>query len=164
MFGLIYPVARCIYTVLQAGRICHISVERSLLSITSIIKKTTANVERLRIYRSDKNMVISRFHLLYLFSVLHYLTLRRPVLEVVAKSSHAAARVLCKAPYILEFNPHPFYSFRRPKNQIRIRIAYGLDSPSLAGFWKKYRATARAVKKIKHNLLFYLLFIILYNT
>jgi len=30
--------------------------------------------------------------------------------------------------YILESNPHPFYSFRGLKNQMRIRIAYGLES------------------------------------
>ena len=28
-----------------------------------------------------------------------------------------------KVPYILESNPHPFYSFRGLKNQMRIRIA-----------------------------------------
>ena len=33
-------------------------------------------------------------------------------------------------PYILESNPHPFYSFRGLKNQKRIRIACGLDSRS----------------------------------
>ena len=33
-------------------------------------------------------------------------------------------------PYILESNPHPFYSFRGLKNQMRIRIACGLDSRS----------------------------------
>jgi len=32
--------------------------------------------------------------------------------------------------YILESNPHPFYSFRGLKNQMRIRIACGLDSQS----------------------------------
>ena len=31
-------------------------------------------------------------------------------------------------PYILESNPHPFYSFRGLKNQMRIRIARGLES------------------------------------
>jgi hypothetical protein len=30
--------------------------------------------------------------------------------------------------YILESNPHPFYSFRGLKNQMRITIACGLDS------------------------------------
>ena len=39
-------------------------------------------------------------------------------------------------PYILESNPHPFYSFRGLKNQMRIRIACGLDLRSRAGFWK----------------------------
>ena len=56
-------------------------------------------------------------------------------------------------PYILESNAHPFYSFSGLKNQMRIRIACGLDSRSRAGFWKFY-------------LLFYLLlilFIILCN-
>jgi len=33
-------------------------------------------------------------------------------------------------PYILESNPHTFYSFRGLKNQMRIRIACGLDSRS----------------------------------
>jgi len=33
-------------------------------------------------------------------------------------------------PYILESNLHPFYSFRGLKNQMRIRIACGLDSRS----------------------------------
>jgi len=41
-------------------------------------------------------------------------------------------------PYILDSNPHPFYSFRGLKNQMRIRIACGLDSRSRAGFWKKW--------------------------
>jgi len=47
---------------------------------------------------------------------------------------------------------------------MRIRIAYGLDSRSWAGFWKNDRAAVRAVRTVQHNnLLFYLLFIILYN-
>jgi hypothetical protein len=43
-------------------------------------------------------------------------------------------------PYILESNPHPFYSFRGLKNQMRIRIECGLDSRSRTGFWKNDRA------------------------
>jgi hypothetical protein len=39
-------------------------------------------------------------------------------------------------PYILESNPHHFYSFRGLKNQMGIRIECGLDSRSRAGFWK----------------------------
>ena len=69
-------------------------------------------------------------------------------------------------PYILESNPHPFYSFRGLKNQMRIRIACGLDSRSWAGFWKNDRAAVRAVRTIQYsNLLFYLLFLfhILYS-
>jgi len=48
-------------------------------------------------------------------------------------------------PYILESNPHPFYSVRGLKNQMRIRITCGLDSRSWVGFWKNYRAAVRAV-------------------
>jgi len=67
-------------------------------------------------------------------------------------------------PYILESNPHTFYSFRGLKNQTRFRIACGLDSRSWAGFWINDRAAVRAVRTIQYNnLLFYLLFIILYN-
>jgi hypothetical protein len=51
-------------------------------------------------------------------------------------------------PYILESNPHPFYSFRGLKNLMRIRIACGLDSRSRAGFWKIYRAAVSAVRTI----------------
>ena len=65
--------------------------------------------------------------------------------------------------YILESNPHPFYSFRGLKNQMRIRIACGLYSRSWDGFWKNDRAAARVVRTIQYNnLLFYLLFIIYY--
>jgi len=70
-------------------------------------------------------------------------------------------------PYILESNPHPFYAFRGLKNQMRSRIACGLDSRSWAGFWKNDRAAVRSVRTIQYNnLLSYLLFIIcniLYN-
>jgi hypothetical protein len=54
-----------------------------------------------------------------------------------------------KLPHILESNPHPFYSFRGLKNQMRIRIAYGLDSRSRAGFWKNDRAAVCAVRTIQ---------------
>jgi len=56
---------------------------------------------------------------------------------------------ISQLPYILESNPHPFYSFRGPKNQMRIRIACGLDSQSRAGFWKNDRAAVRAVGTIQ---------------
>jgi hypothetical protein len=39
-------------------------------------------------------------------------------------------------PYILESNPHPFYSFRGLKNQMWIRFVCGLDLRSRARFWK----------------------------
>ena len=66
-------------------------------------------------------------------------------------------------PYILESNPHPFYSFRGLKNKMRITIVCGLDSRSRAGFWKNNGAAVRAVRTIQYNnLLFYLLLIIIY--
>ena len=67
------------------------------------------------------------------------------------QSFHTTAGLSIKIyiPYILESNPHPFYSFRGLKNQIRIRIACGLDSRSRAGFWKNVRAAVRAVKTIQ---------------
>jgi len=69
-----------------------------------------------------------------------------------------------KLPYILESILHPFYSFRGLKNQLLIIIACGLDSRSWAVFLKNYRAAVRAVRTIRsNNLLFSLLFIILYN-
>jgi len=52
-------------------------------------------------------------------------------------------------PNILESNPHLFYSFRGLENQMRIRIACGLDSRSTAGFWKNDRTNVRAVRTIK---------------
>jgi hypothetical protein len=52
-------------------------------------------------------------------------------------------------PYILESNPHPFYSFRGLKNQIRMRIECGLDSRSRAGVWQNDRAGVRAVQTIQ---------------
>jgi len=65
--------------------------------------------------------------------------------------------------YILESNPHPFYCYREPKNQMRITVACGLDSRSRAGFWKNDRAAVRAVRTIQYNnLLFYLLLITIY--
>jgi len=54
-----------------------------------------------------------------------------------------------KLPYILESNPHPFYSFRGVKNQMRIRIACGLDSLSRAEFWKNDRAAVPTVRTIQ---------------
>ena len=76
------------------------------------------------------------------------------------------ARALPKLPYILESNPHPFYSFGGLKNQTWVRIACGLDSRSWAGFWKNDTAAMSAVRTVQYNNLFYLLFIlynILYN-
>ena len=52
-------------------------------------------------------------------------------------------------PYILESNPHPFYSFRGLKNQMRIRIACGLDRDRELDFEKNDRAAVRAVRTIQ---------------
>jgi hypothetical protein len=52
-------------------------------------------------------------------------------------------------PYILESNPHLFYSFRGLEMQMRIRIECGLDSRSRAGFWPNDRAGVRAVRTIQ---------------
>jgi len=41
------------------------------------------------------------------------------------------------------------FSFRGLKNQMRIRIACGLDSRSRAGFWKNDTAAVRAVRTIQ---------------
>jgi len=62
--------------------------------------------------------------------------------------------------YILESNSHPFYSFRGLKNQMRIRIAFRLDSRSWAGFWKndKSRCTCR-----KNNTIQQFIILFIYN-
>ena len=56
-----------------------------------------------------------------------------------------------------------FYSFRGLKNQMRVRIACGLNSRSWAGFWKNDRAAVRAVRTIKYYNLLFILYSILYN-
>jgi len=95
-------------------------------------------------------------------SYLQYLT--RYIPFYTARVVQNPPKLAVYIPYILESNPHTFYSFRVLKNQMRIRIACGLDSRSWAGLWKNDRATVRGVRTIKYNhLLFYLLFIILYN-
>jgi hypothetical protein len=65
-------------------------------------------------------------------------------------------------PYILESNPHPFYSFRGPKNQMRIRIECGLYSRSRAGFCKSDRAGVRAVRTIQLFIILYIKIYIIY--
>jgi hypothetical protein len=52
-------------------------------------------------------------------------------------------------PYVLESNPHPFYSYRGLKGQMRIRIECRLDSRSRAGVWPTDRASVRAVRTIQ---------------
>jgi hypothetical protein len=72
------------------------------------------------------------------------------ILEVLVHyDSHIKKKKRFKLRYILESNPHPFYSFRGLKNQMGIRIACSLDSQSRAGFWKNDRTTVRAVRTIQ---------------
>ena len=52
-------------------------------------------------------------------------------------------------PYILKSNLHPFYSFRGLKNQMRIRIACGLDSRLRAGFWKNDTAAICTIRTVQ---------------
>jgi hypothetical protein len=57
--------------------------------------------------------------------------------------------------YILESNPHPFYSFRGLKNEMRIRIECGLDSQSRAasdldGF---FGCTTQAIRVFENRVL-----------
>ena len=61
-------------------------------------------------------------------------------------------------PYILESNPHHFYSFRGLKNQMRIRIACGLDSRSRAGFGKNDRAAVRGVRTIQQFIILFVIY------
>ena len=70
---------------------------------------------------------------------------RYNLLQFKPTNSHNCIRFTV-IPYILESNPHPFYSYRGLKNQMWIRIACGLDSRSRAGFWKNDRAAVRAVR------------------
>ena len=65
--------------------------------------------------------------------------------------------------YILESNPHPFYSFRELKNQMQIRITCGLHLRSRAGLWKNDRAAVHAVITIQYNNLLFIIYNILYN-
>ena len=73
----------------------------------------------------------------------------RSSLNVSDEISYPYKATGTNVPYILESNPHPFYSFRGVKNQMRIRISCGLDSQSWAGFCKAGRAAVRAVRTIK---------------
>jgi hypothetical protein len=60
---------------------------------------------------------------------------------------------MLEVPYILEYNPHPFYSFRGLK-----KIRCGLDSRSRAGFWINDTPAVHAVRTVQYNhLLFNLL-------
>jgi hypothetical protein len=71
-------------------------------------------------------------------------------LDVVNISGHIHDNhVLCYIPYILESNPHPFYSFRGLKMQMRIRIECALDSQSRAGVWPNDRAGVHAIRTIQ---------------
>ena len=52
-------------------------------------------------------------------------------------------------PYILESNPHPFYSFRGLKNQMLIRFAV------VSRILKNERDAVRVVRTIQYNTIIY---------
>ena len=85
-------------------------------------------------------------------------TTRRGKVNQEEEKFHETTVYQVKLLYILESNPHPFYSFRGLKNQMRIRIACGLDL-RWAGFWKNDRAAVSAVRTIQHNNLLFILYI-----
>jgi hypothetical protein len=62
---------------------------------------------------------------------------------------HYRLALLYNIPHILESNPHPFYSCRGLKGQMRIRIKCGFDSRSRAGVWPNDRTGVRAVRTIQ---------------
>jgi hypothetical protein len=67
---------------------------------------------------------------------------------------------LMHVPYILESNPHPFYSFRGLKNQMWITITCGLHLQRRGEFWKNYEAAVRAVRTTQYSnfsFIYYLL-------
>jgi len=76
-------------------------------------------------------------------------------------STRSISSVVNKVPYILESNPHSFYSFRGLKNHMWITIACGLDSRSKAGFWKNDRAAVRAVRIQYNTIIYYFIYYIL---
>jgi hypothetical protein len=103
------------------------------------------------------SLTVKKAHGCLSWRPLFFIDTRQSFSKVVALARNPAR--VCNIPYILESNPRPFYSFRGLKNQMRIRIACGLDLRSRAGFWKNDRAAVHAVRTIQYNNLFYLLFI-----
>jgi len=66
-----------------------------------------------------------------------YIKATIPLLKIFKLAGYFPDSPCLYVPYILESKPHYFYSIRCLKNQMRIRIACGLDSRSWAVFWKK---------------------------
>ena len=86
------------------------------------------------------------------WSISRYFTLQNNTTSTTIlnfSSKNSAFEFAREVLYILESNPHPFYSFRGLKNQMLTRIACGLDSRSRAGFWKNDRAAVRDVRTIQ---------------
>ena len=81
----------------------------------------------------------------------------------VSKITLFTTAFINKLPYILESNPHPFYSFRGLK-EIRCGLESRVDwiGGRELDFGKMIRAAVPAVRTIQYNNLFYFLFI-LYN-
>ena len=82
--------------------------------------------------------------------------LRASALYLVVSNSNIGNQLL----YILESNPQPVYGFRRPKNQMRITIACGLDSRSKAGFWKNDGATVHAVRHYNTIICYFIYYLL----
>jgi hypothetical protein len=121
--------------------------------------------------RNGKALLVAVYHLIWLVFEIYLKTVTSELYTSFSMKA-LTVRVFCSLisvyyiptyaqissvnlPYILESNPHPFYSFRRLKNQMRITIACGLDLRSRAGFWKNDRAAERAVRTIQYNTIIY---------
>src|SRR5215469_1130041 len=94
----------------------------------------------------DRNVVMQHMTACRVYFLTHNCELSLPTATPLREWTVSYLRTI---PYILESNPHPFYSFRGLQNQIWIRIACGLDSRSRTGYWKNDRAAVRAVRTIK---------------
>jgi len=89
------------------------------------------------------------------------LELRQPQYQLSNVWYITCKSILSWIPYILESNPHPFYSFRGLNNQMRTTVACGLDSQLRAGFWKNDRAAVHAIRTIQYSTIIYFIYYLL---